>query len=244
MHLSVNALIVEKRPRQLLLDKQAQRRLTVVTSPSVHIVGVVVGLVAGGFFHLHVQQGLLGVHLTEHVLAGVNLLDTLCSRVVLQGAVDLVELVQCVLGGETCLEHLINLARCCLLATIIMNFFYTLDCIFLFCLQPLVDLLKNLVFNLVIEAVLAGGLGYGARWQVQVDLVDDLGQMALHEGNDDGLGELLAIGLASAIMLRLDMKIQRAVATIQLPAISVRARILLVDHIGWPPIMLLTVLLI
>merc|ERR1719189_858635 len=68
--------------------------------------------------------------------------------------------------------------------------------------------------------------------------------MALHEGYNDGLGELLAIGLASAIMLRLDMKIQRAVASIELPAISVRARILLVDHIGWPPIMLLTVLLI
>ena len=244
MHLSVDALIVEKRPRQLLLDEQAQRRLTVVTDPSVHIVGVVVGLVAGGFVHLHVQQGLLGVHLTEHVLAGVDLLDTLCSRVVLQGAVDLVELVQCVLSREACLKHLINLARCCILATIIMNFFYTLDRIFLFRLQPLVDLLKNLVFNLVIEAVLPGGLGYGARWQVQVDLVDDLGQMALHEGNNDGLGELLAIGLASAIMLRLDMKIQRAVATIELPAISVRARILLVDHIGWPPIMLLTVLLI
>ena len=80
MHLYVYALIVEKRPWQLLLDEKAQRRLTVVADSSVHIVGVV-GLVAGGIIHLHVQQGLLGVHLTENVLAGVNLIDAICSRV-------------------------------------------------------------------------------------------------------------------------------------------------------------------
>ena len=207
MHLYVYALIVEKRPWQLLLDEKAQRRLTVVADSSVHIVGVV-GLVAGGIIHLHVQQGLLGVHLTENVLAGVNLIDAICSRVVLQGAVDLVELVQCVLGGEARLEHMIYLTRYCLLAANIIDLFYTLDRVFLLRLQPLVDLLQDLIFNLVIEAVLAGGLGYGAGWQVQVDLVDDLRQMALHESNNDGLGELLAIGLASAIMFRLDMKIQ------------------------------------
>ena len=121
---------------------------------------------------------------------------------------DLVELVQCVLGGEARLEHMIYLTRYCLLAANIIDLFYTLDRVFLLRLQPLVDLLQDLIFNLVIEAVLAGGLGYGAGWQVQVDLVDDLRQMALHESNNDGLGELLAIGLASAIMFRLDMKIQ------------------------------------
>ena len=244
VHLAVDALVVEERARQLLLDEEAQRWLTVVADrPS-----PVVGLVARGIVLLHVEeQGLLGVHLAE---AGLHLLadDVIGLCVALQGAVDLVELVKGVLRGEALLEDVAHLAAWytihLLLARHFVDLLDALDRVFLLRLQALIDLLEDLVLDLVVEAVLAGGLRDGAGWQVQVDLVNDLGQVALHEGDNDGLGELLAVGLASAIMLRLDMKIERAVAAIQLPAISVRAGILLVDHIGWPSVMLFPILLV
>lgn len=54
-------------------------------------------------------------------------------------------------------------------------------------LQALVDLLKNLMLNLAGKSEFLGSLGDGPRWEIEVDLVDDLAQNAFHVGENDGL---------------------------------------------------------
>ena len=110
-------------------------------------------------------------------------------------------------------------------------------------LKALVDLLEDLIFDLIVEAVLPGGFRDGAWRQVQINLVNDLRQVALHKGNNDRLCKFLSVRLAAPIMLLLDMQVQRPIATIQLATVPVGARIVLLDHRRRSTVMLFPVLL-
>lgn len=46
-----------------------------------------------------------------------------------------------------------------------------------------------------------------ARWQVQINLINDLTQVPLHVCNDDSLSKLLSISLIATIMFDLDVKV-------------------------------------
>ena len=109
-------------------------------------------------------------------------------------------------------------------------------------LKALVDLLEDLIFDLIVEAVLPGGFRDGAWRQVQINLVNDLRQVALHKGYNDRLCKLLSVRLAAPIMLLLDMQVQRPIATIQLSTVPVRARKVLLDHRRRSTVMLFPVL--
>ena len=118
-----------------------------------------------------------------------------------------------------------------------------LDRVFLFGLEALVDLLEDLVFDLIVEAVLPGCFRDGAWRQVQVNLVNDLGQVALHKGHNDRLRKLLSVRLAASIVLLLDMQVQRTIAPIQLATVPVWAHKVLLDHIRRSTVMLFPVFL-
>ena len=85
------------------------------------------------------------------------------------------------------------------------------------------------MLNLTREAELLCSFANGTRWQVEVDLVNDLAQMALHVRDDDSFGQALAISLVSTVVLDLYMKIERSFTTVNLLAVLVRANVLAVD---------------
>ena len=105
-------------------------------------------------------------------------------------------------------------------------------------LQALVDLLKNLMLNLAGKSEFLGSLGDGPRWEIEVDLVDDLAQNAFHVGENDGLCQLLSIGLVSSIMLDLDVQVQRALTTVNFLAVLVWTDVLPIYLQGSPAIVL------
>ena len=76
---------------------------------------------------------------------------------------------------------------------------------FLLVLKALINLLEYLVLHLACKAKLFRSFADSARWQVQVNLVNDLAQMTFHVGNDDCLGKALSIRLVTTVVLDLDV---------------------------------------
>ena len=113
--------------------------------------------------------------------------------------------------------------------------------VLLLVLEALVDLLKDLMLDLAGEPVLFGRFRDGAWWQVQVDLVNHLAQVALHVRHNDGLGELLAVRLVAPVVLDLDVQVERALAPVHLLAVLVGANVLPVDLLGRSSVMLFPV---
>ena len=69
----------------------------------------------------------------------------------------------------------------------LVNLLDPLNRILLLGLETLVDLLEHLVLDLVVESVLSSGFRDGTRGQIQVNLVDNLGQVALHKSDNNRL---------------------------------------------------------
>lgn len=93
-------------------------------------------------------------------------------------------------------------------------------------LQTLIDLLEHLMLDLTGKSEFLGCLRDGPRWEIEVDLVYDLAQNALHVGQNDSLCQLLSIGLVTAIVLDLDMQVQRALTAIDFLTVLVRTDVL------------------
>lgn len=68
-----------------------------------------------------------------------------------------------------------------------------------------------------------------------------MAQLTFQEGHDDSLGKLFSISLGTTVVLDLDVKIERAFATVDFLAILVWADVLSVDFFGSPAVMLFTV---
>lgn len=83
-------------------------------------------------------------------------------------------------------------------------------------------------------------LADGSRWQIEVDLVDDLTQMALHVRYDDRLCQLLSVSLVSTVVLYLDVQVQGALAAVHFLAVLVGADVLAVDLLCSPSVVLLS----
>ena len=80
--------------------------------------------------------------------------------------------------------------------------------VFLLALQFLVDLFQNKLLHLASETKLFSGFRDGARWQVEIDRVDDAVDGPLHVGHNQRLGELFPVCLVPSIVLYLDVKIE------------------------------------
>ena len=95
-----------------------------------------------------------------------------------------------------------------------------------------------MILDRVAQSVLLRCFSDGARWQVEVDLVNDLSKIPLHESDYYGLGELLTICLAAAIVLDLNVQIKRAVAAVFFATVAVRANERFLHLLGRPTVML------
>ena len=60
-------------------------------------------------------------------------------------------------------------------------------------------------------------------------------------GHDDRFGELLSIGLVSAVVLDFDVKVERAFAAVDFLAVFVGADVLSINLLGRPSVMLFPV---
>ena len=94
------------------------------------------------------------------------------------------------------------------------------------------------MLNLACKAKLFCSFADGARWQVQVNLVDDLAQMTFHVGNDDCLGKALTIRLVTTIVLNLDVQVERALTAVDLLAVLVGTDVLTIDLFCRAPVVL------
>jgi len=99
-----------------------------------------------------------------------------CKDLALDFVIDFIIIVFVII----IISHLLRLSRDRLASL--------LNSILLLVLQALINLLQDLVFDLAGQPEFLGGLTDGARWKVEVDLVNDLTQMSFHVGNDDRLG--------------------------------------------------------
>lgn len=95
------------------------------------------------------------------------------------------------------------------------------------------------MFDLTSQTEFFSCLADGARWQIEVDLVNDLTQMALHVRNNNRLGQLLPVSLVPAVVLYLDVQVQGALASVHLLTVLVGADVLAVDLLRSPSVVLL-----